>query len=159
MIKELSKSDGMKMLPCIWNLYVTNSSNGFIDPFSLRSLRHRCFFEKSNGIINNLLVFFHLTAEEEAAMTLSPNVYLYGAFNQVDVNQMRSCGRLRKLDRFERDRFIEKITNRLDGKKIGDKLSPVIGRADKQEVLQLLQSGNCYCFEPLKYAYQTYARG
>lgn len=89
-MKKLSNGDGLKMLPYTWTVYLTNDVDFFITPFSLQSLRHRCFFEKMGGITDRMFVYFHLSDEEQALMSLNNQVYFYGAFNYTNVYQIRS---------------------------------------------------------------------
>lgn len=158
-MKELTKKEGIKNLPLIWTMFLSQSEDLFAEPFSNRKLRYRCIFEKTNGIAENLKVYFHLSENEELLLPIPESVYLYGAFNQITVCQMRSFGNAREMVEEEKRNFIKLIKKRLAGKKLSDKLPLAMSYEESQEALLLIQSGKFYCFEPLEYAYDTYERG
>jgi len=160
-MKKLTEKQGIKMFPYVWTIFLFKRNDLFAEPFSFRSLRFRCYFEKSKGIAEKLMIYFHLT-ENEKFNDLSPlpkSIYFYGAFNQMTVYQMRSWGNIRIITKGEKTKFIKLITDRLNGKSIGDKLPLKPSREEKEEALLKLQTGEFYCFEPLNYEYNTYERG
>ncbi len=160
-MEKLTEKKAIKMFPYIWTIFLFKNDDFFAEPFSLRPLRYRCYFEKSKGITEKLTIYFHLS-EEEKFNDLSPlpeSIYFYGAFNQMTVYQMKSLGNIRIMTKGERTKFIKLITDRLNGKNIGDKLPLKPSTEEKEEALLKLQTGEFYCFNPLNYGYSTYERG
>jgi len=161
-METISKEEGMKLLPLVWTIFLSQSDDLWAEPFSNRKLRYRCFFERTNGVSKKLTVYFHLTEEEANPKNLPPiakTVYLYGAFNQINVYQIKSFGNIREMDEEEKTNFIELIKKRLTGQEISDKLTSAMSPRESEEARLLIQSGKFYCFEPLEYAYNTYERG
>jgi hypothetical protein len=160
-MEKLTKTQGIKMFPHIWTIFLFKDDDFFAEPFSGRSLRHRCYFEKSKGINERLTVYFHLSEDErfDDLVPLPESIYFYGAFNEVTVYQIRSLGNIRKMTKRERTKFIKIITDRLNGKNVGDKLWIKPTDREIEKALSKLTSGEFYCFEPLEYAYHIYERG
>ena len=160
-MKKLTKKLGIKMLPHVWTIFLLKEDDFFVEPFSFRSLRYRCYFEKSEGLTEKLTVYFHLSKDEKFD-DLSPlprSIYFYGAYNQVTVCQMKSLGNIREMTKEEKTKFIKLITDRLNEKDIGDKLPLEPTTKEKKDTLSRLTSGEFYCFEPLDYEYSVYERG
>jgi hypothetical protein len=165
-MKTLSKKEGIKTLSKIWTVFISQDENLWADPFSNRKLRHRCFFEKTNGIAERLSVYFHLGNNEnprylsEYPDPINPApIYFYGAFGQITVCQVRSSGTVRGMTEEEKTNFINLMKERFAGKKIGDNLPIAMKPNEIKEALQLLRSGKFYCFNPVEYSYQIYERG
>jgi hypothetical protein len=165
-METLSKTEGIKILPKIWTIFLSQKSDLWAEPFSNRKLRFRCFFEKSNGLAKRLTVYFHLSekelANEEEILESSDTIYLYGAFNQVTVCQVRSFGNIRMMTEEEKTNFVTLMKKRFSRKKSKsdtDKLPLAMSFQELREALLLLKSGKFYCFEPLDYAYHVYEWG
>ncbi len=157
-MEKLTKKEGIKMLPLIWTIFLSQSEDLWAEPFSNRKMRYRCIFEKTNGIAEELKVYFHLS-EKELVSNMPESIYFYGAFNQINVHQVRSFGNVREMTDEEKENFIKLIKVRLTGKAIGDRLPAPMSFKESQEIPLLIQSGKFYFFEPLEYAYHVYERG
>lgn len=160
-MKKLTNKEGVSTLPLVWTIFVFTDKNYSVDPFSYRALRYRCFFDKLQGRLSEkLMVYFHLSEGEQfnGYLPSSKNVYFYGAFNQVDVHQVRSFGKVREMKEEERVKFVKIIKDRLNGKDVGDELPIKPHDAEKELVLTRLKTGTFYCFEPVSYELSTYQR-
>lgn len=161
-MEKLKHELGREMLQKIWTVFLTYRDNFFANPFSNRNLRLRCYFEKLEGISDKFTVYFHLTRQEKDGFAcLSPTpkkIYLYGAFSQRNVWQIRSFGNLREMNSAEVEKFVRIITRRLNGENVGDCLHPEPSENDRNEALAKIQNGSYYCFEPLDYAYHAYEK-
>ncbi|MFA4942243.1 MAG: hypothetical protein WC564_01230 [Patescibacteria group bacterium] len=160
-MKHLTNKEGVSTLPLAWTVFVRPDKNYSADPFSYRTLRYRCFFDKLQGQLSEkLMVYFHLIEGDESNDYLpsSKNVYLYGAFNQVNVYQVRSFGKVREMTEEERVKFIKIIKDRLNGKDVGDELPIKLSGQEKELVLIRLKTGTFYCFEPVSYELGIYHR-
>lgn len=157
-MNQLIQKDGMGMLPRVWTIALSQRKDFFIEPFTLRKLRYRCFFKKTAGSTEKLIIYFHLSSEEEEEKfgfyfpPLSGPIYFYGAFGQATVCQMRSLGKIREMTQEEKNEFIKLVEQRLDGEHVGDELPLKPNLEEKQEALKLIQAGKFYCFNPLNYA-------
>lgn len=160
-METLNKKEGMKMLSKIWTIFISQSEDLWAEPFSHRKLRYRCFFERTSGVAERLLVYFHLGDDEDQTY-LSGNpipIYFYGAFNQMTVYQVRSSGIIRSMTEEEQTNFVALMKKRFAGKKIGDDPPFDMKPFEVRDALRLLESGRFYCFEPGEYAYNIYERG
>jgi len=166
-MEQLSVEKGKKYLSKIWTMFFYKDENFFPNPFSFRQLRQRCFFNKQGKISDDFLIYFHLTNDESKEFDLKPlpdKIYMYGAYNQVTVCQMRSLGEIREMTNEEKNKFKELIEKRLEGKNIGDSFMETIPKSkisdlERTQIITLMQLGNFYCFKPLDYAYHVYERG
>jgi len=159
-MKKIPRKEGMKMLPLVWTMALSQKDDFFIEPFSLTKTRFRCFFEKTDGITERLTVYFHLSETEEPKdfPPLPSRIYFYGAYNPVSVRQVRSFGNIRELEPEEKAKLIRVLKDRLDGKDVGDNLPLPPSPEKKEEARQLIKTGKFYCFEPLYYEYNIYER-
>ena len=173
--KELSLEEGMEYLQKIWNLFLKEEDNFFAQPFSFTDERLRCYFKKTPF---ELTIFFHLSDIDEKynkfkshyenqpipfplpfKSTPPEKIYLYGAFNTINVVQMRSHGTLREATEPEKEEFMTLMDYRYKGVDIRDNF---LNKPDKEELTRarfLLKSGKVYCFTPTNYAYSEYERG
>ena len=162
-MEKLKDKDGIKMLPLIWNIFLSKDEDFFMDPFSLRPLRHRCYFRRPKKAKEELIVYFHLSDEEKMTFgDLSPlpeTINLYGAFNQLTVYQIKSFGNIRLMTKSEKTKFVKRVQERLAGKNVGDRLLLKPSPEEKAEALQKIQAGEFYCFKPLSYQFHVYERG
>jgi len=158
-MERITEKKGMEMFPLVWTVFPSTDTGVFVNPFFDRPLRHRCFFEKSKGLTKQLTVFFHLNEEEDSGLFRLSEVFLYGAFNEITVHQLRVFGKIREMDRNERSGFIKIIKNRLAGHASEDQLPLMPTIQEKEKALKKLQGGRFYRFDPLYYDHGTYERG
>ncbi len=123
--ETISREEGMKCFPSIKNLVLAGRDDYFVEPFnsSFLKLRCRCLFKKDR--YNRDVIYFHL-ADEEKFLVLEPlsdmPVYFYGAYNYVEVVQMRAQGPVRIVEKNEKLQVIDLIKQRFDGIVAYDKL-------------------------------------
>jgi len=78
------------------------------------------------------LIYFYLTNDEAKEFNLKPlldKIYMYGAYNQITVCQMRSLGEIREMTNEEKNKFKASIEKRLEGKDIGDSFMKLFRKA------------------------------
>ena len=161
-MKEVVKVEGVNMFPYVQSLVLTRDEDfhhkNFIDQFSNKKLRYRCLFKKSKEQADKLDVYFHLHESEELEdlSSLPKKICMYGAFRQTVVFQMKSSGNIREMTEEEKSKFTRLVTERLNGKNIGDILPTTPSREETLKALEFLKSGKFYYFEPLNYGYRTY---
>jgi hypothetical protein len=167
-MEQLSAKEGKKYLSKIWTIFFYKDENFFANPFDFRQLRQRCFFDKSGTISEDFLVYFHLSDKElkdfPDLMPLPEKIYLYGAYNQITVCQMRSAGNIREMTESEKNKFVQLMEKRLSGHDIGDSFMKTVPKQkmlnhEILQVIELMKFGKFYCFVPLDYAYDVYERG
>jgi len=159
-----SDHEGMKSFPIIWTIFLTKDKDYFVAPWTLRELRYRCLFTKTEDSSGkSFTVYFHLNDKEvfEDLEPLPKKIYFYGAYNRVLVVQMRSYGEITEVEKTEeKERIIQILTDRLMGKKTVDSLKKNLKLEldKKEEALRLLRlkTGRVFRFTPLTYSYSTY---
>lgn len=93
--ESIDQKQGREMAPYIKTVYFTKDPDFFITPWGDRNLRSRCNFQVDHTI--DLL----LTEEEVKSIlgdsTQTDDFFLYGAFNEIYVNQVKISGSLSVL--------------------------------------------------------------
>lgn len=153
---KISKMMGVEIFPLVWTIVLSKNKECLINLFSFRSLRYRCYFEKrASG--DKLRVYFHLNDNDlsEDFSILPETAYLHGSFSHSSVCQIRSEGKLREMTEVEKVVFIRFITDRFQGKNVGDRLPITPSVHDQELALQKMESGNFYCFDPQLFFYNS----
>lgn len=160
-MKKMDNNEGMLCLPKIWTIILAEDKDLFVGPFTGRKQRYRCYFKKIKSPVERLVVYFHLGAEEESEdpSPLPESIYLYGAYNQMTVCQMRSSGKIRKMKARERREFMTVMRKRFASPEKDESLNLQPSADEKRDALRLLKSGTFYRFDPVDYAFDTYDRG
>jgi hypothetical protein len=162
MYKELEKEKALMFLPQIWTVFLSKDPNLFAEPFSNRRLRHRCLFEKSK---DKITVYFYLNPEDIKfvdleSMTSSEKIYFYGAFNHINIFQVRAFGEVSKVVGEKKDQIINLMIKRLKGKKTNDPVSLKLERKEKSKTLiSLKEKRTLYALTPDSYAYRVHEKG
>jgi hypothetical protein len=165
--KKLSKEKGEIYLPKIWNVFFTKEDDLWISPFIKPEIRYRTMFKEENG---ELTAYFHLTKKElEENVDLSSKsgtIYMYGTYNQIQVCQMKSYGKIREMVEEEKNEFVKIIKGRFNGEKKIDPdhqycpNSKSLDNEEKRAGLKAINSeGKFFRFDPITYGYNVYERG
>lgn len=163
MYKTLTKSEGARFFQKSLTIILSNKENSFPNPFVPRELRYRCLFK--NGSCSNLVAYLYLKDKEIATFKclnpLPDKIYLYGAYNQINVCQMQALGNIKEIGGDKKNEIISFLTKRFNGEFIEcDNFFPKLDQDDKNEGLKSLSlSGKLYYFEPISFAYDEYERG
>ena len=171
--QSLTPFQGWRFIKKIWTIVVTHNTDYFVQPFSGRSRRLRCIFQEG-GIDSEPDIFIHFTEAEESTFrgNFDPEVdlkhgyheiYLYGAYNQINVCQMKVLCLVREFEpeSEESGRIIRQMISNLE--KVTEEnftLTPP-GEA-KEQALKLLKadkSGKIFSLRPVHYEYDEYQRG
>lgn len=160
--KKISQTEGRRLLSLIWTINLCQDADYFVNPFSNRRLRYRSIIRKIPPSGEKILVYFHLSPQEgfPDLNPLPKTIYLYGAFNQINVYQVRCRGNIREMKPNEQKSFIRNVLARLiDHQDIGDKLRYKPSVQEEIKEASLINEGKYYLFEPLEYALGSYERG
>lgn len=155
---NLSVKEGRESFPKIWNLFFKPLANGdfFVEPWSNRALRDCAEFR----LDQSGEIFFFVDNEKLASFLkeTTGKLYLFGAYNQINVCQMRASGTVT----FETGHpETEQIRKRLY-KAIESRTRVNINRLDEEEAevrYSILKKGLLFCFHINSYGYNTYERG
>lgn len=162
--EPLTNEEGVESFPRVFTLFPTTDANFFIDPFGLRRLRYRAYFEKTTrSLKQELRVYFHLTPKENEGLSISnyltDEIYLYGAFNEINVVQIKSRGVIEEILGESKEQFLAIIKDQLTGENIS-RIGPGPSKDDIRNALNDLSTeGYVYCFTPIDYMFSTYERG
>ncbi len=159
--EKISHKEGIEFFPKVWTIFLSKNPKLWANPFENRKLRPRCIFEKSNGISNKMTVYLHLTDEEiisEGIESITEEIFLYGAYNQVQVYQMKGIGKIREMTGEEKKKFVKLVKDRLKGENIGDRVDLSMSK-NNDMIPKIMTSGKFFCFEPTDYEYNMYERG
>jgi hypothetical protein len=161
--KELTLVDGTKFIPKVWNFFFkpTADENFFVEPWDNRELADcaEFRFDQMTGLLTE--IFFFVSDEELIHFLLCTRgqpLYLFGAYNQLCVCQMRSLGIVTNEDSHS-ETFA--IKERLHAK-ILKRITVTVNKLDREEAqvrLALLENGRLFSFRPVNYAYAVYERG
>lgn len=158
--KALDMHDGQKYFSCIWNLFLQPLSNDnyFVEPWANVALRECATFEMGGGHLSMILCLSEESVLEHFAITPT-EIYIYGAYNQIQVCQMRARGDVSiELPFAESKQHRATLLAALEQKM----LASDIGRPslkEMREALALAKGGRFFRFTPTKYALAGYERG
>ena len=163
--KEIENEEGIKYFPYIGTVFVSDREDLWANPFENRDLRRRCFLKIIDE--KNMEIFFHLTKDEfknTGIETLSCKTYFSGAYNQINVCQMRAFGELHLLtDSSDIDKFKNELRADLKKRTNDTKVSSMhqVTTQEKLNALEIVSknSGMFLRFVPLSYASHMYERG
>lgn len=157
----LTIAKGAKYMPKVWNFFFESIDNGefFVTPWAKKATEVAdCAEFRLSGSTPEILFF---VLDEELARFLSSTheqLYLFGAYNQVNVCQMRAKGTV-TLE--EAHPETEAIRERLRSK-ISARVGACVSKLSEQEAekrFEILDRGKLFCFYPIEYAYAMYERG
>ena len=166
MYKRISKEKGIEFFPKIGSLFISDNKDLWANPFQNTELRARCFFKViKKGVME---IFFYLTKEEvnkkTELETFPCQVYFSGAYNQVNVCQMRAYGELQLIsDATDIENFKKELSADLETRTNDTKVSYMyeVTTEQKQKALKIVseQPGMFFKFIPKLYASHMYERG
>ena len=160
--KELKFADGTEFIQHVQNFFFKpiGEEEFFVEPWENRELADcaEFRFSQTTGLLTEILFF---VCDEELVRFLlctREQLYLFGAYNQVDVCQMRSLGIVTSEESHPeayalRERLRAKILKKI--------IAPAI-RLNEEEAqvrFDLLEKGKLFSFHPVNYAYAMYERG
>ena len=162
MYEEMTKEEGLVLLPKILTVFVSKDPELWANPFQNLEERHHCFFEKSES---GMIAYFYLTLKKYKIYFLeslknSEKFYLSGAFNYMEVCQVRAFGEVSEIVGDKKNQMIDLMNKRLKGEETNDPISYSLSRDEKRDYLiPSSEEGIMYSFKPESYAYHTYERG
>ena len=164
--KEIENEEGIKYFPYIGTVFISDREDLWANPFQNRDLRRRCFLKIIDE--KTMEIFFHLTKEEYKEeikiKNLPRQTYFSGAFNQMNVCQMRAFGELHLLtESSDIDRFINDLKIDLKKRTNNTKVtsSNSVTTEEKLKALEIVSKndGMFFKFVPISYASHWYERG
>lgn len=159
---DLTAAEGRRHLPRVWNLFFKplTEQDFFVEPWERCGLGDCAEFRMGNGENGSDEVLFFVTDPELIRFLLqtTEELYLFGAYNQVTVCQMRARGTVVQVTAHPE---IEKIRA---SRHAAIELSfgrPTNGpqKKEAEERYALLNHGTLFRFRINSYAYDTYERG
>ena len=160
--KDLNFLEGRRFLLNVWNLFFKSlaDENFFVEPWENCELRDCADFRLGHGEKQLDEVFFFVTDKELISFLkeTTGELYLFGAYNQVHVCQMRARGTVACAEGHPET---EQIKKRLRGT-IEARMGAVVHRLSKREAEErypILENSLLFCFRISSYAYSMYERG
>jgi hypothetical protein len=158
----LEAAEGVKYMPKVWNLHFKplNEDNYFVEPWKNTALADCAEFRlsASNGGRSEVLFFVKDPELVDFLARSQEELYMYGAYNQINVCQMRAKGSVAKLDTYpEADSIKQHLRDRI-ASRVGAFVSK-LSQDEANERYTILDQGQMFCFRPTEYAYGMYERG
>jgi hypothetical protein len=160
--KSLTIRNGTKFIKKIQNLFFKELKDEefFVEPWDNKELADCVEFRlnQTKGLPNEILFF---VSDEEIIRFLSNThgqLYLFGAYNQVSVCQMRAKGTVTLEDKRSDVRIIrEHLRTKISMRIVAD--PRIFSEKEVQDRFKILDQGVLFCFHPEEYAYDMYERG
>ena len=159
---EMSIPEGRRYLPSVWNLFFKplTDENFFVEPWKNCELRDCAEFRLGNGRNGSHEILFFVTDEKLISFLqeTSGEVYLFGAYNPINVCQMRARGTVVREENYPN---VEQVKTRLHiaiERRVGAMVSK-LNQEEAEERFTILHNGLLFCFRVNVYAYQMYERG
>lgn len=159
---DMSVVEGRKFLPNVWNLFPKPlaDENFFVEPWKNCELRDCADFRLGTEKDQIGEVFFFVTDEKLIIFLKGTmgELYLFGAYNQINVCQMRARG---TVTCEEGHPETEQIKKRLRDV-IESRMEASIHKLSKKEAEEryaIIENGLLFCFRISSYAYSMYERG
>ncbi len=153
--KELPVEKGRKYLPHIWNLFFKplDEPDFFVEPWRNCELGDCAEFREDE------VSFFVLDAELVAFLDgAREGLHLFGAYNQVNVCQMRARGTVSRVDDPAEIARVKKSRRASITKRVGKTVDGLREEeADARRVI--IDSGTLFRFSVTSYAHKMYERG
>ena len=159
---DMSAAEGRKCLPNVWNLFLKplTEENFSVEPWENRELRDCAEFRLGAGKDPVDEIFFFVADERLISFLkeTAGELYLFGAYNQINVCQMRvrgafTCEEGHPEAEQMRKRLLDAVELRVGagGHKLDEK--------KVKERRAILESGLLFRFQISSYAYSLYERG
>ncbi len=135
--------------------------NYYVESWGNKALAECAEFrlDPGDGTRGSEIYFFAKDEELVAFLTgSSGQLYLYGAAGQVNVLQMRVKGSMTLEAASHEAQGIREHRRALITEKMGQ-LTDQYGRDRFKECIELIDTGQLFCFHPTEYAWSSYERG
>lgn len=161
--KKLNEKEGWLYLSKIWTVFLSKDPDLWVNPFEHRDQRYRCLFMDSEKCIY-LYLTSHEIVKTECLDVSSDGIFFSGAYNQINVCQMRSVATIESVGKYEKSYILFLIEKRLRGEKIpSDNFKKYFFDPNKEEKMKALKylrsDGILFCIKPSSFEYHTYERG
>ncbi|HYF05574.1 MAG TPA: hypothetical protein VEA59_05365 [Patescibacteria group bacterium] len=162
MYTELSAEEGRIYLPSIVNLIFKpkNEPNFFVQPWENHALRDCAEFQlgREESAPDQLLFFVTDPELASALREETEELFLFGAYNQITVCQMRARGTVTLLKNYAQTEQLKLRLRAAIEVRIDSKLNKLT-RQEARERFEILEEGSLFCFRVNSYAYSFYDRG
>jgi hypothetical protein len=160
--QDLTIGEGREFLPKVQNLFFMplREENFFVEPWSNRELRDCAEFRLGTGT-NGAHEILFFVADEAMINFLesSPGeLYLFGAYNQVHVCQMRARGKVTLQEEHPETEAIKERLQAAIAQRIDTSISK-LHKSEAEERYRILACGRLFRFDTISYAYASYMRG
>ncbi len=154
---KITTGKGKEMASHVWNIFLSKDPEVFVTPYGNRNSRYRSYFDIDGTI------YLHLNNQEikelfgECVVNFN-EIFLYGAFNQVYVKQIKILGKLSQLN--NGGIVLQSIHDRLvNGQNGADKLKLKPNRQEVSQAVRDLQEGSFFRLTPISYELGEYETG
>ncbi len=132
----------------------------FVEPWKNRELADcaEFRFDQTTGLLAEILFFVSDEGLTRFLLDTRGQLYLYGAYGQINVLQMRSLGTVTNEDSHSEASAIRECLRA----KILQRIAASINKLSQEEAqvrLGLLENSRLFSFHPVNYAYAMYERG
>ena len=159
---SMSAGEGRRFLSNIWNLFFKSLTDGnfFVEPWENYELRDCAEFRPVDreGQLDEILFF---VVDEELARFLNETlgeIYLFGAYNQINVCQMRASGTVALAEGHPETEQIKKRLHDAIKSRVGASIHKLDEKEAKERYASL-ENGKLFRFLVSSYAYSMYERG
>lgn len=160
--KTLDTMEGARCLPSIKSIFFKplEDDSYFVEPWENREMADCADFQLGTGENGAHEVFVFVEDEELISFLKDSDkeIYLYGAYNQITVVQMRALVRV-VIEEDHPD--VDAIRSRCRSA-IEARIDAFVNKLSKEEAaarLRVLDNGTLFCFKVREYAYDFYERG
>lgn len=160
--QKLEKSEGPRYLKHIWNMHFKpiDDSAYFVQTGGNQEIADCAEFQFGCGRDGSDEIYFFVEnpSLDDFLKRTSGKLYLYGAYNQINVCQMRVLGSVTlETDNPEAASIRERSRDRI-AERVGSIVHKMTER-ETEERYRLIANGQMFCFRCQEYAYETYERG
>jgi hypothetical protein len=159
---DMSVPEGRKFLPKIRNLFFKPlaDENFFVEPWSNRELGDCAEFRLGAGKngSDEVLFFVSDTGLISFLKEAKGELYLFGAYNQINVCQMRARGTVTLEEGHPEIGQVKVRLRSLIEPRVGSMVEK-LDKAEAEERYAILNNGLPFCFRVGSYAYHMYDRG
>jgi hypothetical protein len=159
---EMSPSEGRRFMPKIKNLIFKplTDENFFVEPWENRELGDCAEFRLSTGRNASDEVLFFVSNSELVSFlkNTKQELYLFGAYNQINVCQMRARGTVTLEEKHPDSESIKARLRTAIESRVGSMIDK-LNEEQAEERYSILNSGVLFRFQMSSYAYHQYERG
>jgi hypothetical protein len=160
--RNINATEGTRCLQLVWNFSFMpiSESELFITPFGDRERADCAEFQvdQASGLLVRVPFFVNSEELTNFLINTKGQIYLFGAYNQINVCQMRSLGTVTSEENHpDTDAIRERLRAKIKAR-IGARINKLWGN-EAQTRFDILDRGKLFCFCPEDYAFATYERG